>query len=247
MVSKITIVCFDINNDYEEDFIESLGENIFALECPLRIFDEFLEMNLFLETSKNRRNNSEFKYTFQTNIYEKNVIIEIIVLYDLSYIHNISLEADAYLLFANLEKIQTMSQLEKIITYILQSCNIIIKTYIIGIYKDKIIPNLKKETIELYLEEQNINYEYYQIKNNNKEVIEEYEYSNQILTTNPINENKNKMKSKKKTSLNLIDYILTIMRQVYEIKITDNFEFNNSSKTYDKMSDNNSGCNCMIF
>ena len=39
MPSKITIVCFDINSCYDEDLNLSLGENIIALESPLRILD----------------------------------------------------------------------------------------------------------------------------------------------------------------------------------------------------------------
>ena len=61
-----------------------------SLESPLRILDEFLGNQLFLESSKIQLNSSEIKYTFQTNFSENNIIFEIFVIYDLSYIHEIN-------------------------------------------------------------------------------------------------------------------------------------------------------------
>ena len=165
MSSKITIVCFDINSGYDEDLNQSLGENITALESPLRILDEFMENHLFLESEKIKKNSSEIKYVFSfclSNNYTFS--FDIIVLNDLSFIHDISSGADAYLVFINLEKKMTLEQLEKIIKYIIESCAIESKTYLVGIYQDKILPILNKEILESYFEEEKLNYEYYQIK-----------------------------------------------------------------------------------
>jgi len=165
MSSKITIVCFDINSGYDEDLNQSLGENITALESPLRILDEFMENHLFLESEKIKKNSSEIKYVFSfclSNNYTFS--FDIIVLNDLSFIHDISSGADAYLVFINLEKKMTLEQLEKIIKYIIESCAIESKTYLVGIYQDKILPILNKEILENYFEEEKLNYEYYQIK-----------------------------------------------------------------------------------
>lgn len=262
MESKITIVCFDINSSSENDYLEVLGQNIYELECPLRILDELLEMDVYLETSKNRKNESEFKYTFETKLYDEKVIFEIIVIYDLSYIHNISLDADAYILFINLEKKNTKDQLEKIITYIIDNCSINIKTYIIGIFKDKILPNLNKELIEIFFEEKNINYEYYQVKckdnicnnikkdnKNNKEIKGENEEENSLNLRNKSKKNKN---IKTNLEFNLFDTILTINKQIYEIKISDNSidKPSNSfysSKNYEDLSNSKNGCKCTIF
>jgi len=249
MVSNISISCFDINYENNRDILEFLGENIFTLECPLRIFDEFLDVNSFIETTKRRRNASEFKYTFQTNLYEKKIALEIFVLYDLSYIHDISLYADAYLLFINLEKGNTLEQLDKITKYILESCCMDKKIYIIGIYKDKIIPNLDKDLLEIYLDDQNINYEYYQIKYDINSLIinkKDGKEKNDDFERTLRKKNKKEIKNdKKKTNLNLIDIILTIIRQIYEMKI-DNCNSNITCK-YEKMNECKSGCNCFIF
>ncbi len=253
MASKITLVCFDINIDYEENFADSLGENILALECPLRILDEFIDKNLFLKSEKTIINSSEVKYTFRTNLSERNIIVEIFVLYDLSYIHEITLDADAYLLFTNLEKRETMDQLSKIIEYILENCSMELKTYVVGMYNDVIIPSLEKESMELYLEEENLNFEYYQIKCKNKskkEIKEENKDNGQILRNNCQKEIKN---DKKKTNLNIIDTVLTILKKVYDIKIKDLFEPSikkikyYSSNNFNEACKTESGCNCTIF
>ena len=249
MVSNISISCFDINYDNNRDILEFLGENIFTLENPLRIFDEFLDINSFLETTKRRINASEFKYTFQTDLYERKIPLEIFVLYDLSYIHDISLYADAYLLFINLEKGNTLEQLGKITKYILENCCMDKSIYIIGIYKDKIIPNLDKDLIEIYLDEKNINYEYYQIKYNINNLIinnKDGKEKNECCERNIRKKNKKEIKNdKKKANLNIIDIVLTIIRQIYEMKI-DNCNYNIKCK-YDKMNECKSNCNCFIF
>ncbi len=88
MSSKIRIVSFDINNNKE-------NENIKLLDSSLRIFDEFMEIHLFLESEKIEKKCSEIKYSFIFNIPKENKIIyEIYVLKDIDFIHNISLEAD---------------------------------------------------------------------------------------------------------------------------------------------------------
>ena len=173
MASTICVVCFDINSGYEEDVNKPLSENLSILENPLRIINEFLDIHLFLESEKIQISSSEIKYSFNFNFSEENeIFFEIIVLNDLSYIHDISLKADAYLVFTNLEKENTTEQLEKIIKYILESCSLDIKTYLVGMYKDKVLPNLNKEALENYFEEEKLNCEYYQIKcEDNKKIM----------------------------------------------------------------------------
>ena len=206
-------------------------------------------MNSFLETTKRRINTSEFKYTFQTDLYEKKIPLEIFVLYDLSYIHDISLYSDAYLLFINLEKGNTLEQLEKITKYILENCCMDKRIYIIGIYKDKIIPTLDKDLIEIYLDEKNINYEYYQIKYNINSLIinnQDRKEKNEGCERNIRKKNKKEIKNdKKKTNLNLIDIVLTIIKQSYEMKKGD---CNSNIKCkYEKKNECKSNCNCFIF
>ena len=245
MPSKITIVCFDINSCYDEDLDQSLNENITALESPLRILDEYMENHLFLDSEKIKKSSSEIKYVFSfclSNNYTFS--FDIVVLNDLSFIHDISSEADAYLVFINLENKITMEQLEKIIKYIIESCAIESKTYLVGIYQDKILPNLNKEILESYFEEEKLNCEYYQIKCENYGKNEEKINHKCIQQINlNINnkkeknniksdegkdikpENKNCKSNKKnfennKSEYNLIDIVELIFIKIYEDKMS---------------------------
>ena len=168
MASSSKIVCFDLNGSYEGSYIATLEENKSLLESPLRIFDEFMETHLFLETEKTCENSTKITYNFRFSNDDSNSF-EIITLSDLSYVHNKCLESDGYLVFLNLEDHKTIELLEKIIKYVI-SCSMEIKTYIVGLYKDKILSKLDKESLDSYLDDKNLDYEYYQIKyeNNNK-------------------------------------------------------------------------------
>ena len=164
MSSKIIIVCFDINSNNshnEQDSNISIEDN--RLESPTKIFDEFLEIHLFLESEKTIKISSEIQFTFSFKYSEENILtFEIIIINDLSFIHNVSLDADAYLVFTNLEDPKTSKQLEQITQYIKESSfSNQIKTYIIGIYKDKIIHTLNKESMHSYFEKQNLNYDFF--------------------------------------------------------------------------------------
>ena len=165
-MASSTIVCFDLNGSYEEGYTVTLEENKSLLESPLRIFDDFMETHLFLETEKNYESSTKISYNFKFSNDDNNSF-EIITISDLSYVHNISLESDGYLVFLNLEDQNTLDLLEKIIKYLI-SCCMEMKTYIVGIYKDKILPILNKEALNSLLDEKNLNYEYYQIKYENK-------------------------------------------------------------------------------
>lgn len=245
MSSHITIVCFDINSGYDEDLDQSLGENITALESPLRVLDEFMDNHLFLDSEKIKKSSTEIKYVFSyclSNNYTFS--FDIVVLNDLSFIHDISSEADAYLVFINLEKKNTMEQIEKIIKYIIESCAIESKTYLVGIYQDKILPNLNKEFLESYFEEEKLNCEYYQIKCENYGKNEEKINHKCIQQINLTNNNKKERninkyderkdikfeskncKSNKKNSenneleYNLIDIVEIIFIKIYENKMS---------------------------
>ena len=168
MVSKIIIVCFDISNEEEEEEMESSSENKkYELDSPLRILDDFLAKETFFEKSEKITTSSDITYTFEVNVPEK-IVFEIIILQDLSFIHEISLDADGYLLFINLEKKNTFEYLEKISEYILENCPLDVKTYIIGIHNDSVIPPISEEVMKQFLEEENLNFEYFQINCNNK-------------------------------------------------------------------------------
>lgn len=223
-MKSTTIVCFDLNGSFEEDYIINLEENISLIESPLRILDEFMETHLFLESEKSYENSTKIKYNFKFS-NDINDSFDIIVLSDLSYVHKISLESDGYLVFINLEDQNSMDLLDKIIEYV-NSCSMEIQTFIVGMYKDKILPIFNKESLNLYLDEKNLNYEYYQIRyesNNNRGRNNHICINNYMLN----NENKNEKKRKngkfvrrkdinKYENNNIADVIELIFMHAYE-------------------------------
>ena len=249
MSSKIRILCFDINNGYKKD----LKENILELENPLRILDEFQDIHLFIDSEKIQIKSSEIQYKFLVNFSEKdNIIFEVIILNDLSFIHNISLNADANLIFINLENQNTLEQLEKVVDYIYNYCfSIEIITYLIGIYKNKINPLLDNESIESLFEDKELNCEIYQIKyNDNGNPKHICLYHNKEMKHNK-NGNKRKKGSNNdnKDNCNIIDIMEKILIKIYEKKINvKNINDNNNKDDKNKansMSD--SGKDCIIF
>lgn len=249
-----TIVCFDLNGSYEEGYTVTLEENKSLLESPLRILDEFMETHLFLETEKTYENSTKIIYNFKFSNDDSNSF-EIYTLSDLSYVHKISLESDGYLIFVNLEDQNTLELLDKIIKYLI-SCSIQIKAFIVGIYKDQILQILNKEALNSYLDEKNLNYEYYQIKyENNKNGVRR----NHICINNYLLNKGNKSESQRKNrklirkkdvnkyeNFNLTDIIELIFIQTYSN------EYNNSRimKSYLDYDVEKSFCtsgNCYIF
>ena len=252
MSLKLRIICFDIDNEEKEKEKEKdkekNKEDIIVLESPLTILDLFIDIHLFVESEKIEKNNSETKYTFNFNIQkEDKIIYDIYVIKNLDYIHDCSLDADAYLIFLNLESNKTVEKIDKMIKYIMQSYYAKeIKIYLVGIYKDTILPNLNEETLLSYFEDEKLECEYYQIKHKNDKIKHKCLYDEK--TIKQINPNKKKTKEKD----NIIDIIEVIMMQMYEIK---NLKDRNSTITKTTSSkygnDGKSLCksanNCGIF
>ena len=250
MSSKIIIECFDINSNIKNNFKENI-------ENPIRILDDFQETHLFLESEKIQVNPSEIKYKFVINFSAKDqMIFEIFVIKDLNFIHDITLISDANLIFINLENENTAEQLETIINYINESCcSMEINTYIIGIYKEKIIPILNKESIENLFEENKYNCEFHQIKYNkddfkNHICMYEKDYDKKI-----ININKNTILIENDINNdNLIDIMENILIKIYEDKMSVIYEptkkkFKPKNSKYYKHNNNisQSGIDCNIF
>ena len=212
MSLKIRIICFDIDN--EEKNKENNKEDITDLESPLRILDLFLDIHLFVESEKKEKNHSEIKYSFNFNIQkEDKILYDIYVIKNLDYIHDCSLDADAYLIFLNLESNKTVEKIDKMIKYIVQSYYAKeIKIYLVGIYKDAILPNLNEETLLSYFEDEKLECEYYLIKHKNDKIKHKCLYEEK--TIKQVNPSKKKSKEK----YNIIDIIEVIMMQMYEIK-----------------------------
>lgn len=157
------LVCFDINSIQEEnsknnDNSEDLMEN------PIGLINNFFSNHKISKMEKTQTKPSEMKYDFVLNLPD-DALFHIISINDLSFIHEVSLDADGYLIFINLEDIKTIDKLEYLLKYILESCcSVEIKTYIVGLYKEKIIKECKKEELENLFNDHNLSYDYYQIK-----------------------------------------------------------------------------------
>ena len=252
---KITIVCFDINSVFDEDksFDQSMIENMLELENPFRILDEFIESHRFLKSEKKEKKSSEIKYSFNFNLSnDYNITYEIYVLNDLSYIHSITSKANAYLVFINLENKNTITQLEKIVKYISESCFNNSKVYLLGIYKDKILPVLNKNILERYFEDESLAYEYYQIKCENydkeKDRINHICVLENNVNSNPDGKKNNKPekknKSKKSNSVNdskSENNFLDIVELMF-IKIYENIIGQFNDKEGEGRSNSTSGC-----
>ena len=246
MSSKIIIVCFDINDENKKDS----KENILELESPLRIFDEFQDIHLFFDSEKIKVNSSETKYIFTFKHSEENqIIFEVYILNNLSFLHDVSLNAEANLIFINLENQNTLEQLEKIVNYINNCCfPIEITTYIIGIYKDNKDNNnpiIDIESIEDLFEEKQLNYEMYQIKYNEKDEPNHIcLYQNKdIIHNKNIKKKKNNSKNYK-DNYNLIDIVEKLLIRIYEIKIN---KYSNMLYKDDPGRSNCVGNSCSIF
>jgi hypothetical protein len=244
MSSTIKIVCFDINTGIKKD----LKENEIDLENPIRILDEFKENHEFIESKKTQKISSEIKYSFHIKLEKIIIIYEIFVLKDLSFIHDISLVSDANLIFINLENENTSKQLGKIVNYINESsCNMDIKVYIVGIYKDKIIPLLNKESIELFFDDQKLNSEMFQVKYNKNDCINHIcMYENKEMK-----KNQKKNINKKNKNDNLNDIVEKILIEIFEIKMNVVYEPKKRSFRKRSIQDDEgrsiSGSNCYII
>ena len=170
MDNGILIVCFDINSKQEENQVIKEENSEKLMENPNRIFNAFLSNHKKLtQYEKSQINVSELNYKFVLKLKEE-TLFQIRIINDLSFIHDISLNANAYLIFMNLEAQKAREKLENLIKYMLESCcSVDIKTYIIGMYKDYILEKFNKEKIENLTGENYLNCEYFEIKYNDNE------------------------------------------------------------------------------
>ena len=212
---RILLISFDINssneenNNNENNNYENLPEN------PIRIMDEFFANHQMSNLEKNEIKSSEIKYKFDVN-FEESFPFQIIVINNLSFIHEIILDAEGYLIFINLEDEKTEEKLELLTKYITDNCSAEEKNiYFVGLYKNKILPSLNKENLENFFKDNNLNYEYYEIKYNMND--------NNNKTHNCLYESINRKKTfqnKIEQEFNLQEIIEKIIVNSYETKMS---------------------------
>ena len=206
MSQGLLIICFDINSSHEENINQKNNtENL--PESPTRILDEFFTNHKLSKFEKTVITKTKTSYKFNIKIKES-TNVQIITINDLSFIHEICIDADGYLIFVNLEDENLEKKLEVLIKYIGEFCSGETKVYIVGLYKEKILKSLQNEEI-------NLNYDYYQVKynmnDNNKDHICLYDESN--------NKDKNKI-DEENHEYKLQEIIEKIFINIYEIKMS---------------------------
>ena len=198
MNSGINIVCFDINSILEENEVNQSQNSEELMESPNTILNNFFYSHKLSNMEIKQLSDSELNYKFYLRLEEK-TLFQIRIINNISFIHDIILKADSYIIIINLEDVNTKEKIKNIIRYILDSCcSVDIKTYIIGIYKNRILEECQKEKLENLFSEDNLNYDYFQAKyinNENEhfclyEFIENQNYGNKIFFKKGIEEYK---------------------------------------------------------
>ena len=173
MHQELLVICFDINSYHEENNKQNKNNIEQLPESPDRIMKEFISNHKSLKPEKKEIDKSKFSYKFNVNLPEE-TSFQLLTINDLSCIHEICVQADAYLVFINLEDDNLEKKLEFVIKYINEFCSGT-KVYIIGLYKDKNFVSFQDEELENLINKKYLNYEYFKIKynmnNNNKEHI----------------------------------------------------------------------------
>ena len=158
--------------------------------------------------------------------------------------------ADSYIIFINLEKSQTKEKLECLLEYINNNCcSCMIKTYIVGLYNNKIVQECQKDELEiLFNENVGLFHEYFQIKINEEQNQHFcfYEYINNKKFNNKI------FLTKKIKDYNLLEILEKIINNIYESKyyiVFDPFKrkYKDKQIRFEKQKGNYSGVNCNIF
>ena len=192
MDDSIILISFDINSTHEENNEDKNKSNESLMESPDRIFEEFFSNHKQTQMDKKKLNESEKKYTFSLNLPDMSCF-QIITINDLSFIHEIALDADAYIIFINLEDPKTEEKLEYLIRYIVEGCC---------------------SELEKLFNDNNLVFEYFQVKYSENE--NEHNCLYQMI------DNKNnfdkKLVEKNNSELKLNETIEKILMSLYENK-----------------------------
>ena len=165
----ILLVLFDINGSRDENNNNENSDSQNLLENPNLIIKEFFSNHQILNLETKQIKPSELLYKFKVDLYDSS-LFQMIVINNLSFIHEISLEADGFLIFLNLEDEKTEDKLAYLIKFMTDSCcSGEKKINFVGLYKNEILPQYKKKDLENYFGEHNLNFDYYEIKYNDNE------------------------------------------------------------------------------
>ena len=164
---QITVSCFDINGEYNEEVVIDQSKNFLHFDSPIRIISRYMTEKILQNLSKRE---TQDKYTTKfsfTQEFEGNNLITINcdVISNFSVSHQSTFDSNGYIIFCDLEKNTTLELLEKIINYINDNCSIFIKTYIVGVFKDHIDEDKGYNEMKQFLKnlDLEIEFEYYEM------------------------------------------------------------------------------------
>ena len=213
----ILLVLFDINGSRDENNNNENNDSENLLENPKRIIKEFFSSHQISNLETQQLKPSELLYKFKNDLYDSS-LFQMVIINNLSFIHEISLEADGFLIFLNLEDEKTEEKLSYLIKFMSESCCLGEKKItFVGLYKNEILPQFKKEELEIFFGD-SINFDYYEIKYDIKD--NEKKHNCMYETTNKKKSNKNKVEKKEKKELNLLEIIEKVTIDAYENKMS---------------------------
>ena len=148
----------------------SFSTNIANLS-PFSVLSKFLSNNLCSNIKNINKHSIEYDYQIDSNVIVHTQFSEA---YTLDRKYNMSNYADSYIIIIDLESKLSYSNLDSIITYMKENCNIDKKIFFLGIYKnlDNIDEDLKEENIKDFIDNNKLNYDYLELN---------LEYKNDLL------------------------------------------------------------------
>ena len=162
MNTKLKILFFDLNNQQEKKEEEKENELKSLNEI---IIDKFIDEHIITEKKINKDNEKPENnfISFNYDIQPKNNIN--IILYNLNSFnktYSINLTVDAFFIIVDIENRNYYNKLINLISYIKDNCANEIKSYILGIYKNKnnIINEFQNDFIKTILDKKKFLYNY---------------------------------------------------------------------------------------
>ena len=175
MAKEIKLDFFDINGEYKDDVEVDIKKNFLLLDSPMRILDQFINEN-FLQDLKKETDEDKFitKYKFSYELKpDTKITINCDIINIFSVSHQSTLNSKGYIVFCNLESECTYELLEKIIDYIIENCSLNVKTYMIGVFKDKIDEDKTYAKMKNYFSKYDFECDYYEMYLGNNDKFEE--------------------------------------------------------------------------
>ena len=162
MNTKLKILFFDLNNQQEKKEEEKENELKSLNEI---IIDKFIDEHIITEKKINKDNEKPENnfISFNYDIQPKNNIN--IIFYNLNSFnktYSINLIVDAFFIIVDIENKNDYDKLINLISYIKDNCANEIKSYILGIYKNKnnIINEFQNDFIKTILDKKKFLYNY---------------------------------------------------------------------------------------